>query len=173
MTAPWIKLSEESIRVGFRKLLRRLFRLPEGEEQEYHIKDEGETVAVLAFTRSGDVVLAEQFRPGPERVLREIPGGYLDKGETPEVAGARELLEETGYRGNVMYIGKYFADAYSNGIKHICIATNCDKVAGQELDEGERIRIVEVALEEFKEQLRSGDLTDAAGAWMALDHLGR
>lgn len=48
-----------------------------------------------------DTILVEQFRPPQGRVTIEFPGGLIDEHETPEEAALRELLEETGYRGNV------------------------------------------------------------------------
>lgn len=171
MSAPWTKLTEEPIRVGFRKILKRTFRLPDGPEHVFHVKDEGVAVCILAVSDEGNFILAEQFRPGPERVLRELPGGGVEDGESLEEAAKRELLEETGYAGEMHYIGKHYRCAYSNGETCIFLATNCKKVGDQALDSAERVRIVEISVDEFLRQLRKGELTDAGGAWMALDYL--
>jgi 8-oxo-dGTP pyrophosphatase MutT (NUDIX family) len=44
--------------------------------------------------------MVRQFRAGSRRDSLETPGGLLEPGEDPCVAGARELLEETGYAGD-------------------------------------------------------------------------
>ena len=54
-------------------------------------------VAVVALTPENTVVIAKQFRPGPEEVMNELPGGMADKSEEPESAAQRELRKETSY----------------------------------------------------------------------------
>ena len=49
----------------------------------------------MALTEDGKIITTEQFRPGPNAVLNELPGGYVDDGETREEAVRRELLKET------------------------------------------------------------------------------
>ncbi len=173
MTAPWTKLSEESIKIGFRRLMKRVFRLPDGPELTFHIKDEGLAVCIFPLTHDGKIILAEQFRVGPERALLELPGGGVEPGEDLQQAASRELLEETGYAGELQYVGRHFRCAYSNGETCIFLATNCKRLGEQELDPAERVHVVELPLDDFMQQLRRGELTDAAGAWMALDHLNR
>ncbi len=63
----------------------------------YQIQAE-DWVNVVPVTRDGQVVMVRQYRHGCREVTLEIPGGIVDPGETPAQAGARELLEETGFR---------------------------------------------------------------------------
>ena len=60
-------------------------------------------VVILAETDAGEVVLIEQHRVPIGRRCLELPAGLIgdDDGgadDTVEAAGARELIEETGYR---------------------------------------------------------------------------
>ena len=57
-------------------------------------------VHAIALTPDQQVVMVRQFRAGSRRDSLETPGGLLDPGEDPCAAGARELLEETGYAGD-------------------------------------------------------------------------
>ena len=51
-------------------------------------------VNVLAMTPKQEIILVRQFRYGTEEYSLEPPGGVIEKGEDPIVAGQRELLEE-------------------------------------------------------------------------------
>ena len=53
-------------------------------------------VLVATYVCSGDKILWIQRGIEPARGLWAIPGGFMEKGETPEEAASRELWEETG-----------------------------------------------------------------------------
>jgi len=71
-----------------------------GKVHDYYVLDLADAVHVVALTPDGEVLLVRQFRAGSGRDSLEIPGGLVDPGEDPCTAGARELLEETGYAGD-------------------------------------------------------------------------
>ena len=74
---------------------------------EFFYIDSADWVNVIALTAANEVVAIEQFRHGNAEVTLEIPGGMVDPGEAPLVAGVRELAEETGYVGqDASLIGK-------------------------------------------------------------------
>jgi ADP-ribose pyrophosphatase len=172
--AAWRKLAEETIVVGHRKVARRTFELPDGTLSDFEIKLEAPIVCVLPVTTAGTVILAKQFRPGPEAVLLELPGGRIDleRDETPLAAIQRELLEETGYTGTFHYLGQSYHCAYSTRITHSFVATSCTQVSeSQHTDVEEFIEVVEMPLDQFKDHLASGRLSDVETGLLGLQFL--
>ena len=61
--------------------------------------------AYAILLRDGDVLLTHQAEPTPEF---QLPGGGIDKGESPVVSLHREVMEETGWRiGRPVRLGAY------------------------------------------------------------------
>jgi ADP-ribose pyrophosphatase len=167
----WTLLSEEPLHLGWRRIVRRAYRYPNGREELYEIKDEPQIVTVFCLTEDRQVVLVRQFRPGPGEVLMEMPGGVIEPGETPAAAAARELLEETGFAGAVQAVGSSLCDAYSTMVRHVFAVTGARRVAGLNLDASEFIEPAEISLVDFRAHLRGGQLTDIEAGYLALDHL--
>ena len=69
------------------------------DDHDFYRIEADEWVNVVALTPEQEFVMVRQYRHGSGDVTLEIPGGIVDPGETPGQAAARELLEETGYRG--------------------------------------------------------------------------
>lgn len=173
MVEKWQLLKEEPYELDFRKLNRRIFQLPNGEAHNYDILIDREVSVIVAITPDDQFILVQQFRPGPNKVLLELPAGIIDAGEEPLHAAKRELLEESGYAGELTYVGPAYRDAYSTVVLHTFVAKNCQKMAEPKPEEDEFIEVVLLNAQEFRAHIKSGQLTDVGPAYLALDYLNK
>ncbi|MCD4705255.1 NUDIX hydrolase [bacterium] len=171
MITVWKKIKEKIFKAGFRTLLKKTFQLPDNRIVDFDIKYEGPAACVLALTEDNKIILTKQFRPGPEKILLELPGGVIEINETPTEAMKRELLEETGYTGDFKFVSTSLDCAYSTMVRHNFVATNCRKIQEQNLDKNEFIQVVKMSLNDFREHLRTGELTDIETGYIGLDYL--
>src|SRR5690348_1051753 len=89
---PWQEVSSEQAFKKYSRVIDKvIFKLPDGSESDFYLKVEGPAACMLALTPENDVILVRQYRPGPRKVLLELPGGYVDPDESPEHAAAREF----------------------------------------------------------------------------------
>jgi ADP-ribose pyrophosphatase len=170
----WKKLSQRIEKFGYRNIIFKRYLLPNGAEWEYttYGSNGDMMVAIVALTPDNKVVIARQFRPGPERYLDELPGGDVDDGEQREVAVLRELREETGYvPERIEYLGAACRDAYSNVTAHYFIGFDCKLAGEQQLDEQEDIDVQLISIEQLLQNARSAKLSDVGAIFLAYDHL--
>jgi ADP-ribose pyrophosphatase len=151
------------------RIVTRKYELPDGRLTEWDLVDGGKTVAIFALTPENDVILVRQFRPGPNRVLDEMPGGYVDSGESPVEAARRELLEETEYEGDVQILASTWLSASATTQKFVAIARNCRRIGEPAQHDYELCEPVIVSLQDFRDQLRRGELTDTDLGYLALE----
>jgi len=168
----WIKKNAEIVFSKYgRTIERRDFVLPNGKETDYYVIKTNSPVCVLALTPENEVILAKQFRVGPEEILMELPGGRMELNEKPEEAIKRELLEETGYSGNIQFVTRCLDCGYGTADRYCFVATDCKKVSEPEPDDNEFIEVIKIPLIDFRNFLRTGRLTDVEVAYLGLDYL--
>jgi len=132
-----------------------------GAEHTFFVVETPDWVNVIALTAADEVVLIEQFRHGAEKVVLEIPGGMIDENEDPQIAGRRELLEETGFSsGEFIFLGKSRPNPalQDNWIYHF-LALNCEKNGETNFDEHESVITKMVPLAEIENLIKKGDFT--------------
>ncbi|MFC5187470.1 NUDIX hydrolase [Actinomadura harenae] len=156
----WVQLSEGAP-AGFLKVCSRVYRYPDGREEPWDILLGGSTVAVLALTEDEQVVLARQYRPGPDAVLLEMPGGNVTGAEDVLGAALRELREETGYEAeSAAVVMQTWLASYATHRRHAVVARDCRWVGEQRLDDAEFIEPVLMPIGEFIAHALGGQLTD-------------
>jgi 8-oxo-dGTP pyrophosphatase MutT (NUDIX family) len=130
---------------------------------DYYVLDLADAVHVVALTPDEEVLLVRQFRAGSGRDSLEIPGGLVDPGEDPCTAGARELLEETGYAGDPpVLLGTLWSNPslLTSRISTIVIP-NARLVAEPDPDQHEELTIERVPADEIPRMIREGQIDHA------------
>lgn len=123
-----------------------------GVKGDYYVMKAPDWVITIP-EKDGKFLMVKQWRHGEKALSVEFPGGVIDKGEEPEAAAARELLEETGCKaGKLTKLGKVNPNPalFSNHV-HIFLAEDLVQTGKQELDEDEFINCMELSKEEVLE----------------------
>ena len=123
-------------------------------------------VAVIAVTEENKMIFVRQFRKPLEKVILEIPAGKIDPGEgaQPELTGARELEEETGYRASTLehVHSMYLSPGFANEVLHLFHAKQLQKVENPlPQDEDEVLEVYELTMKEAKAAIAYGTICDA------------
>lgn len=122
------------------------------------VLDTPDSVNVVAMTIEGQIIFVRQFRFGIKDYTLELPGGIIDPGEMPQVAGERELREESGFTAKFWHpLGKIGSNpVFMNGFIHHFVATDALKTSEMELDDAEDISLVFLSIEETRKWLSQG-----------------
>lgn len=146
----------------------------DGAEFPFYCLENGDWVNVIPITKSGEVVLIEQYRHGIEEITLEIPGGMVDDGEDALVAAERELVEETGYvPKETILLGKSRPNPaiQDNWVYHF-LATDCEKHHEPEFDATESVHTSLVPFDDIQNLITDGKITHslviAAFYWSSL-----
>ena len=147
--------SVELYKGSFITLLEESYKLPNGTiiKRERITKNNGkEAVIIVSRTEDDKYLLVVQNRINGI-VSVEFPAGYIEKDEDVITAARRELLEETGYTSDDMYL----LDSYRSSLGidgstiNIVVANNSVKTTSQHLDESEYINYDLFTLDEIGE----------------------
>jgi 8-oxo-dGTP pyrophosphatase MutT (NUDIX family) len=145
-----------------------------GQSHYYYVMHLADAVNVIALTPDRQVVLVRQFRAGSGHDSLEPPGGLLEPGEDPCEAGARELLEETGYAGDHAVL---LGSAWSNPsimTSRICVVLieNARPVAVPRPDAAEEVTVELAPAQSIPRMIRDGRIDHALSVMGLLLWLG-
>jgi len=120
------------------------------------------SVVVLPVLPDGRILLIRQYRHATRQQLWELVAGRMDPGETPKVAAARELIEETGYRAKRfrVFLDIFPTPGFLEERMFLLLAEGL--TAGEaEPEEDEKIISRAYSRKELDEMIGAGKLRDA------------
>jgi 8-oxo-dGTP pyrophosphatase MutT (NUDIX family) len=164
---PWIELSTKKVADC------RVFKVSSSERQSTSGKrgtffsvdapDWAGVIPVVSTPEGRFFVMIRQFRHGTKHLSIEFPGGIVEPGEDPATAIARELLEETGYKAEMIVpLGILSPNpAFMTNTFHAFVAEGCVLERVQCLDEHEEIEVMLVPEREAIDMIGAEDMGHA------------
>ena len=138
------------------------YETPNGEQLTKDVVRHPGSVAILPVFDDGRICLIKNHRVTVSETLFEIPAGTMEPPEPPDQCARRELIEETGYRADVMELTTTFfpAPGILDEKMYLYLATGLH--AGTPAREaGEEIENMIVSLDEALSMIQSGAIHDA------------
>ena len=136
-----------------------------------HVKA-GNASVILPITDDNKVIMIQEPRTPIGKVILALPAGMIEEGEKAEKAAIRELEEETGYlASNIEFLREYHSCVgYSDEKISLYLATNMKKTK-QRLDDEEKIKVIEIPLEEVIEMLDKNEIITASTTIAVMHYL--
>lgn len=138
-------------------------QVPNGNIVKWDFISHKGAAAVIPVMKDGTILMVRQYRNALDRYTLEIPAGGLNGAEEPtDVAAARELEEETGYKSEnlELLLSIRTTVAFCNEKIDIYVANNLQK-GNQNLDEDEFIDVKAYSLDELVQMIYDGKIEDS------------
>ncbi len=139
--------------------------LPSGRRIAHHVvRVPRPAVGVVVHDPARGVLMLHRHRFIADRWVWEIPAGRVEEGESPAAAGAREVLEETGWRvGPLRSLFEFWPSIGLSDQRFHLLHAREASCAGPPSDLDESGAVAWVPLARVPELLRSGRVAGALG----------
>lgn len=127
-------------------------------------------VLVVPVLEDGRILAQRAYRHGARRICLGFAGGFIDPGETPVQAAARELAEETGLVAqDYLMLGDFFDNGNQRGCHgHYFLARECRGGGGRVADPTETAQDEALSPAQIDAALDAGDfaITHHVAGWL-------
>jgi ADP-ribose pyrophosphatase len=137
-------------------------RLPNGETINFARITRRPGTNIIPFIDKDTILMNYQYRPAVKKWIYQLPGGTVEKGETPLENAFKELEEELGYRASKMEIvgGVYTAPHITDDFQYILVAKGLKKTR-RHLEKGELIKMRRIKIKDAIKMAYKGKILDA------------
>jgi len=137
----WKKTSEAYIEqnswIGLKKTS---YELPNGElVEDYYLVEKPDIVVVIVINENNKAYLIKEWERGIEKIGYKFPAGSINKQEDPAEAAKREVLEEIGLKGEIIFIGNSSVEPglMTNTAYHFFLKTQSPQIRNIDRDKSE------------------------------------
>ncbi|MGH2944564.1 MAG: NUDIX domain-containing protein [Solirubrobacteraceae bacterium] len=136
--------------------------LPDGRRFEHHVLRMRPTVVGIVFDERGErVLMLWRHRFITDTWGWELPGGWIDEGERPGAAAAREVEEETGWRPQPMReVGRWHNMPGISDVRCTLYRADGATYVGEPVEAAESTRVDWVAVTDLRQRIDGGEITD-------------
>ncbi len=138
--------------------------LPDGSKSKREVIRHSGAVCIAPVTADRKLIFVRQYRYAVGEALLELPAGRIDKDdEDPVKTGARELIEETGYRADkISYVGRlYPTPGYSDEVIWLYACTVQPERGDTDFDDDEYVETELIDLDKAFEMVMNDELFDS------------
>ena len=149
----------------FLQVLREIYAFPDKRmvSKEKVLKNNGKnSVIVIALTSDDEYIITFQNRIN-NSVLAEFPSGYIENNEDVIDASKRELMEETGFESDDLFIldEVFSSPGIDNSKTYIVVANNCIKYSEVSRDGTELVDYGLFTYDELKYMIQNNIMNGA------------
>lgn len=166
---PWKTISTEEIgKNPWWRYIVDKFQLPDGNEGVYHYVSTPGSVIIVPLQYDGSILAVKQYRYLDSNVSLEFPTGGMKDGEDPERIAHKELIEETGFDGELEKIGAFNpCKGIIRETAHVFIARNLVPSAASVKDDTEEFEHVSLSINELEKKIGNNEINDGMtmAAW--------
>lgn len=149
------------------------YLFPNGSEGEYHYVYTSGSAFIIPVMDDRRLIMVSQYRYLNDRFSLEFPGGGIKSGQKPADVARKELIEETGFDGELEFIGIFNPfNGVTNEICHVFIARDLKSSDEFKKDESEEFEMHFLSIDEVEEKIRTNEIYDGMtmAAWALAKH---
>ncbi len=157
-------IHSEILHHWYSKSLRKdIVKTADDEEVEYTYIEHPGSIIIIPLFSNGEVLLVDQYRYPIRMNSIEFPAGGINKGESPEAAANRELIEETGYSSaDLSRLGEFYtSNSLTDERIEVYLARDLHETdTPAEGDEKFKIRIIKEHYSKLVNDIHDGHIKD-------------